>query len=171
MPNFSLLTLFVKKPFLALATVVPTMSLAPVVDLWGAVEILVYFFIGDFFSGLLASYFEWKKSDRKDRWFFGKGEGYSSDKFKKMFVKLIIYLGSPLVVNKFQEVYALKNLKYSSISESELSIATAMILLFCLNEGYSIFHENLPKCGFNLFEIIKRIIGLKKQLKNDLNDV
>ena len=162
MPNFSLLTLFVKKPFLALATVV---------DLWGAVEILVYFFIGDFLSGLLASYFEWKKSDRKDRWFFGKGEGYSSDKFKKMFVKLIIYLGSPLVVNKFQEVYALKNLKYSSISESELSIATAMILLFCLNEGYSIFHENLPKCGFNLFEITKRIIGLKKQLKNDLNDV
>ena len=170
LPKFSLLIEFMNKPFLALLTITPTIAVTPVIDLWGAIYVLGLLFLGDLITGVMASYFVWKKSAPKDKYFFGKGEGFSSDKFKKMFVKLIIYLGAPLVVNKFQTVFMLKNFKYESISNAEISIATFLILIFCLNEGFSIFHENLPKCGFNLWVRIKKMIGFYKEVKNEISE-
>ena len=169
-PKFSLLIEFMNKPILALLAITPTIVVTPVVDLWGAVYVLVLLFFGDLVTGVLASYFDWKKSAPEDKWFFGKGEGFSSDKFKKMFVKMIIYLGTPLVVQKFQAVFMIKNMKFETISNSELSIATFLILIFCLNEGFSIFHENLPRCGFNLWERIQKMIGFYKEAKKDLTE-
>lgn len=147
---------------------VPTVAIIPVVDLMSAVTILFWLFITDLITGVLASYFDWKKSAPKDKWFFGKGEGFSSDKFKKCFVKAIVYAGAPLVINKFQTVFMIKNFKYESVSNAEIGIATFLILIFCLNEGYSIFHENLPRCGINIFDIIKKVVGVYKDTKKDL---
>lgn len=171
MPKFTLMIELINKPILGVLALVPTVAVVPAVDLWGAVYVLGLLFIGDLITGLLASYFIWKKQpEKKDKWFFGKGEGFSSDKFKKMFVKLIIYLGAPLVVQKFQTVFMIKNFKYESISNAELSIATFLILVFCLNEGFSIFHENLPNCGFNLWDRIKKMIGFYKEVKNEISE-
>ena len=169
MPKFSLLLGLFQKPWIGVNVLVPTLVVVPVVDFWGAVFLLVILFSVDLVTGLLASYFEWKVLPNKsEKWFFGKGEGFSSDKFKKMFVKLMIYLGTPLVVQHFQELFMIKNFKYETISNAEISIATFLILIFCLNEGFSIFHENLPKCGFNLWERIKKMIGFYKDAKKEI---
>lgn len=171
MPKFSLMIELVNKPIIGVIALVPTVVVVPVIDFWSAVYILVLLFVGDLITGLLASYFKWKKQlEKRDKWFFGKGEGFSSDKFKKMFVKLIIYLGTPYIVQKFQETFRLHNLKYETISDAEFSIATVLIIVFCLNEGFSIFHENLPECGFNLWERIKKMIGFYKEVKKDLTE-
>lgn len=163
-PNFS----FITNPY-SIILAIPTTAIAVnVVDLWSAVNILFILFLGDLFTGILASYFDWKKKSINDKWFFGKGEGFSSDEFKKAFVKLIIYFGAPLVVQKFQMIFMIKNFRYESISNGEIGIATFLILIFCLNEGYSIFHENLPRCGFNLFGIIKNLIGVYKDTKKEI---
>ena len=170
-PKFSLFIELFNKPVLALTILTPTVIVAPVVSLMGACITLTIFFIADFVTGLMASYWIWQaKEDKSDTWFFGKGEGFSSDKFKKMFVKMIVYGGAPLIVYNFQKTFLIKNLKYSTISDAEIDITTCLILIFCLNEGFSIFHENLPKCGFNLWERIKKMIGFYKEVKNEIKE-
>lgn len=101
-PKFSLLGEMVNNPNTAFLIITPTATASKVVSIWAAFFVLGMFFLGDLFTGILASYFEWKKSEKKDRWFFGKGEGFSSDKFKKMFIKILIYCGAPLALVKFQ---------------------------------------------------------------------
>ena len=170
LPKFTLLSLFIKKPFLIL-TGVPVIAAVTVVVSFEAVAwVLVVMFTGDLITGLLASYYVWKKSSPKEKWFFGKGEGFSSDKFKKMFFKLICYLAIPLLFIKFQRILMLKNFKYESFSDAEFELATIALIVFCLTEGFSIFHENLPKCGFNLWQQIKKIIGFYKEAKKEITE-
>jgi len=150
---------------------VPVVVTVPlVVDFEAMGWILFWMFIGDLISGLMASYFIWKKSDHKERWFFGKGEGFSSDKAKKMGVKAMVYLAVPLLLIKLQSVLFLKNFKYERISDAEFELATASLFVFSLIEGFSIFHENLPKCGFNLWQRIKKMIGFYKEVKNEITE-
>lgn len=170
-PKFSMFIELFNKPLFGLFTLSSTVVAVQIVSFWGAVDLLTILFIADFATGLLASWLIWrKKQDRKDKWFFGKGEGFSSDKFKKMFIKLMVYLGTPIVIDKFQDTFLIKNLKYSTISDAEIELTTFLILLFCLNEFYSIFNENLPKCGFNLWEQIKKMIGFYKKVKTEINE-
>lgn len=169
LPKFTLFIEMFTKPIIGIVTVTPVIITAPIVDFWGAVTLLKWLFAADLASGLYGSYCEWKKSDKKsERWFFGKGEGFSSDKFKKMFVKIIVYCTTPIAMFKLQETFLIKNIKYESVMDAEMNIPTALILLFCLNEGFSIFHENLPKCGFNLWERIKKMLGFVREAKNEI---
>jgi len=169
MPKFTLLVLFFKKPILLLTAVPAVAAVSLVVDFESMGWILFYFFMGDLVTGLFASYFVWKKSNPKERWFFGNGEGFSSDKAKKMGVKAMVYLAVPLLFIKIQTVLFIKNFKYDRISDAEFELATASLFLFCLIEGFSIFHENLPKCGFNLWQRIKKMIGFYKEIENQIN--
>lgn len=170
LPKFTLLGLLIKKPFLILTGVPVIAAVTVVVSFESVAWVLVFMFIGDLITGLLASYYVWKKSIPKDKWFFGKGEGFSSDKFKKMFFKLICYLSIPLLFIRFQRILMLKNFKYESFSDAEFELATIALIVFCLTEGFSIFHENLPKCGFNLWHQIKKMIGFVKDAKKEITD-
>lgn len=159
------------KSAVMLSAIPPSVSLVPVVSLEGAVTILIYLFIMDFVSGLLASYFEWKKTAPKGKYFFGQSQGFSSDKFKKCFVKGIIYGGFPIVVLKFQQVFLLKNISIAAISNSEIEVTTVCILVFCANELFSIFWENLPKCGLNIPKLVRNVFTGVKTIKEDINEI
>ena len=169
-PKFSLLAVLVKKPLLLAVTTVSLIPVAQVVSYEGVWYFLKWFFVADLATGLLASYYEWKKSDHKDRWFFGKGEGFSSNKAKMFGLKLIVYLNVPDMLIKLQTTLALKKFKYSTISDSEFELATIVVLLFCAIEGFSIFHENLPKCGLDIWKTIKKIIGFYKETKKEITE-
>lgn len=169
LPKFSLLIVFAKNPALLLTTI-PVIAVSQVVSYESVWYLLIWFFLSDLVTGLLASYFEWKESDHKDRWFFGKGEGFSSDKAKKMGVKLVVYLLVPQLLINLQTILLLKNFKYASISDAEFELATVVVLFFCLIEGFSIFHENLPKCGFDLWKNIRKMIGFYKEVKKDFKE-
>lgn len=167
-PKLTFLAFMFKKP-VALVVVVPLVAVTNlVVDFESMGYILFGFFIADLLTGLLGSYFVWKASDHTDRWFFGKGEGFSSDKAKKMGVKAMVYVGLPLMLIQLQKVLFLKNFKYERLSDAEFELATIALIVFCLIEGFSIFHENLPKCGFNLWQSIKKMIGFYKKVKSEI---
>jgi len=170
LPKFTLLSLFIKKPILLLVSVPAIAAVSQVVSYEGVWFIFCWFFIGDLLTGLLASFYEWKKSDHKERWFFGKGEGFSSDKAKKMGIKLAVYLLVPQLLVNLQKTLLLKNFKYSTISDAEFELATIVVLFFCAIEGFSIFHENLPKCGFDLWKSIKKMIGFYKEAKKEITE-
>lgn len=160
-PKFSLMTLIFKKP-IVLFGAVPIIAITPVVNFIDVVWILVWLFTGDFLSGVTASYFEWKKTAPKGKYFFGQSQGFSSDKFKKCFVKGIVYAGFPILVLKFQQIFMLKNISVKAITDSQIDLTTAFLLLFCGNEIFSIFWENLPKCGLNIPKGIKNLfVGVK----------
>lgn len=157
-------------PKIALFAIPTTAILSvKVVDIDSVYNLLWWFFGADFATGLWGSYCVWRKlPERKEKWFFGKGEGFSSDKFKKMFVKLIVYLVTPIAIINFQETFHLKRMKYEVLSTAEIDVATFLLLIFILNEGFSIVHENLPKCGYNLWNRLKKIIGFYKEVKNEI---
>ncbi|MFH6944622.1 phage holin family protein [Flavobacterium sp. FlaQc-50] len=160
-PKFSLMVLFFKKP-VVIFTAVPVIALSPVVDFYDVVWILVWLFTADLFSGLSASYFEWKKTAPDGKYFFGQSQGFSSDKFKKCFVKGIVYAGFPILVLKFQQTFMLKNISVKSVTDAQIDITTVFLLLFCANEIFSIFWENLPKCGLNIPKGIRNLfVGVK----------
>lgn len=169
LPKFTLLIEIFTKPMIGFLALTPVVVATPIVDFWNSVYFLAILFVIDLVSGLIASWMEWRKlPNKKEKWFFGKGEGFSSDKFKKMFVKIIVYGFTPVVLIQFQETFAIKNIKYESFMDAEMTIPTALILLFCLNEGFSIFHENLPRCGFNLWERVRKMIGFYKEVKKEI---
>lgn len=155
---------------IALATVIPNMVIAPVAKLESVVWILVMLFMADLGSGLLASYFEWEKDAEKGKYFFGDKDGFSSDKFKKCFLKGIVYGGFPLIVLKFQQAFLIKNMTFPSISTSEIDITTLCLLVFCANELFSIFWENLPKCGLNIPKGIRSLITGVKEVTNEIKE-
>lgn len=169
MPNFTFLTLIVKKPVLILAGL-PVVAIAPVVDFLSLVTVLFWLFVVDFITGLLASYFVWKEKAEKNKFFFGVNQGYTSDKFKKCVIKGMAYGGLPLIVAKFQDAFMLKTFSVSYITEARIDLTTVMILLFCLNEVYSIIWENLPKCGLDVPKSINNIWGVVKTAKNEINE-
>ncbi len=167
-PNFTLVSLLSKKPAL-LIPLVPAIAVTKlVVSFEGMALFLLFMFLADLASGLLASYFVWKKADHVDKWFFGKGEGFSSDKAKKMGIKAAVYLIVPIALVFLQKLLFLKNFKYERLSEAEFEWATISIIIFSAIEGFSIFHENLPKCGFDLWEKLKKLLQVVTNLKNQI---
>lgn len=167
-PQFSFI---VKKPILAVIALQLPVVAPIVVDIRAAAYVLAVLFAADFCTGVAASYFEWKKlPNKEDKWFMGKGEGFSSDKFKKMFIKLSIYMAAPWFLFQFQHAFMIKNFKYETFSEAEFTLPCALVLVFCLNELFSIFHENLPKCGFSLWRVIKKMLGAYKEIKTDITE-
>ena len=171
LPKFTLLFMFIKKPLLLVPVIPMVIATTIVVDFKTMFTVLGGFFIADLGSGLGASYCRWKKSDHSDRWFFGRGkEGFSSDKAKQMGVKLVIYLVVPLALIRIQTILHLKNFKYATISDAEFELATISVVVFCLIEGFSIFHENLPDCGFDLWKKIKTMIGFYKEVKSEISE-
>lgn len=169
LPKFTLLSLLIKKPLLIMASVPAIAAVTTVVNYQSVWFIFWCFFGADLVTGLLASYYEWKKSDHTERWFFGKGEGFSSEKAKKMAVKLAFYLLVPQLLINLQKTLLLKNFKYSTISDAEFELATASVLVFCAIEGFSIVHENLPKCGLDIWGSIKKMIGFVKEVKSEIS--
>lgn len=170
LPKFTLLSLLIKKPILLIVSVPAIAAVSQVVSYESVWLLFAWFFIGDLITGLMASYFIWKAGDHKERWFFGKGEGFSSNKAKKMGIKLAVYLLVPQLIVNLQKTLLLKNFKYSTISDAEFELATIVVLIFCAIEGFSIFHENLPKCGFDLWSSLKKMIGFVKEAKKEITE-
>ena len=164
MPKFTLLAILFKKRIF-LISALPIAAISPQVDFYSVVSLLFWLFVIDFITGLLASYFEWKKEVKKGENFFGSESGYSSDKFKKCFIKGAVYGGFPIIVLRFQQAFMIKKFSVNYISEAQIDITTAILLLFCANEVVSIFWENLPKCGLNLPKSIKDFLLGVKEIK------
>lgn len=161
---------------LALATLsVPAVVISPTVEIEAVAYILVTLFIIDLVTGLFASYSEWRKITPKGKWFFRANDealpeeekGFSSSRFRKCLVKGIVYGLFPLVVLAFQKVFLIKSFKFQSISDSEINITVFCLLIFCANELFSIFWENLPRCGLNLPKGIRNFVTGVKEIKED----
>ena len=159
------------KPLVTIVTAVPVILVAPQVNILEVSWLLFYLFCADLFTGIAAAYFVWKKQpNTEDKWFFGKGEGFSSAKFKQCFFKIITYAGTPWIVLKFQQTFLIEPMKFPTITNAQMDLTVLLLLVFCLVETFSIFWENLPKCGVNIPRSIKRFIVGVKDISDSAKD-
>lgn len=167
-PKFTFFEILTNNPKLMFASI-PVIAATPAINIWDTIFVLNLLMIFDLITGLLGSWWVWrKKENREDLWFFGRGEGFNSSMFKTGFAKIIVYYGVPTILENFRVAYHLKDFKIEFITNDPVSLPTFFILLFCMNEGFSIFQENLPKMGFNLWERVKKIIGFSKEVTTEL---
>ncbi len=176
---FSSLALITKKP-ISLIIAAPVIATAIVIDLKSILDILLWTFAGDFFTGVYASYIEtkakYKKISKTDKLSFWKKvlyklevlrETISSEKLRKSFVKALVYLGVIFFSFKLEQIFAFKTFKVGAISERDFTVTTIVISIAIFIEAYSIFFENLPRAGFDIGAAFSRSVqGVKKVKKN-----
>lgn len=75
LPKFTLLGEMFQKPIALVLTTLSSVVATNVVDIKQAIVLLGIFFVGDFLTGLLASYLEWKKlKHKKDAYFLAEAK-------------------------------------------------------------------------------------------------
>jgi len=125
--------------------------------------ILFWLSVLDFATGIYASFIEWKKITPKGKLFFGVNQGFDSHKFRKSFHKALEYGGLVYLTLNIQNALALKTISIPSITDKEIEVASALVIIFSFVETWSIVWENLPRIGVNLPDrFIKMVTGVKK---------
>lgn len=153
-------TLFTKKGLFLAPVIVP---LTMVQSTAMAVKLLLFLMCNDFFTGVLASYFEHKKQN-KDGFFI------TSEKLKKTGVKFLLYSLTIITAFFLQEIFKIKTFTLL-ISDMKFNLVIGVVGFWCIVECYSIFFENFPKMGIDIKNTIRKIVSLSNFLKEKSKDV
>jgi phage-related holin len=130
--------------------------------------LLFWLMVVDFFTGIIASWFEKNKAEKTNPE-LKKENLISSEKLKKSGFKTLLYICSILAVFHVQKTFQLKTFQ---LSFSELNLSPGMVIIFfwCMVEFYSIVFENFKKMGFDVMEKIGNIIGVFKTTKSKIEE-
>jgi phage-related holin len=122
----------------------------------------------DYITGVLASYFEFKKMHPNEKFFRTQKpneenkERYSSEKNKLSLVKFITYFTFILITYWIQHVFKIKGIK-TEYSDHKIISLTLISIGICIgNEVYSIFWENLSRAGYNFPKKIMKVVDVIK---------
>jgi hypothetical protein len=122
-----------------------------------AMLFLAGLFIGDFITGIMASFHEFKKSLPV---LPGSGKRYvlSSAKMRMSGVKFITYAIGILSAYSLETILLIDKSKPGDIIKQQLTLTTIATLFFCVIEFYSIFFENIKRMDFDIIQKLKKII-------------
>lgn len=162
----------IKKP----AVIIPTIGIIELSNTQLALCLLFFLLSMDYFTGVYASWINYKKENGKG--FFKDSEnGFSSEKWQQSVTKAITYFLFILLTYAIQHIFQIKSFdsEYSHIKG--ITITLFAIAISCGIEFYSIFFENLPKAGFDiekefmkLFDKAKSIFKKVKNFKDEKTD-
>jgi len=113
-------------------------------------------FVADFATGIMASYFEFKKAKQvtpEDGGLF-----IQSQKLRLSGAKLISYGLGIIVAYWIEFIFINGDFKISN-SIKNLTLSTIVAMFFCSIEIYSIFFENFKRMGFDLLAKFKKIFS------------
>jgi hypothetical protein len=115
-------------------------------------------FIGDFITGIMASYYEFKKSLPV---LPGSGKRYvlSSAKMRMSGVKFITYAMGIVSAYALETIFLIDKFKPTYITKQHLTLTTIVTLFFCVIEFYSIFFENIKRMDFDIIQKVKSIFS------------
>lgn len=140
----------VKKP----AIIVPAIGLVTVTDSQLGIMLLLALMTTDFITGVLASWCLWKDSKIESNfWKYG----FSSLRVRKSVVKSVTYFLFIMCSYGMEMIFKIKSFGSNSYTDHEVTLTLCTIAIACAIEFYSIFFENLPKAGFDIWEKLKAI--------------
>lgn len=159
--KFKLIT----KPLFITITV-PTVALTVISDSTQAIYYLLGALLIDFITGVGASYWteKIKKPNVKIR------EVIRSEKLRKSMIKTAAYIFIIIAVFKLEKLLMLKPIQFQSVSNAHFTFTFITIGLCISIELWSIFMENLPKCGFDLVSRLRSVFMGVKNIKNEISE-
>lgn len=164
---FCNIVLAIKKP----TVVIPTLGLSLTLkNDYIMIFLLLILFAVDFVTGVLASYVEFKKSDKKGKFFSDKEDGFTSARWRLTFVKAITYFLLIILTKVIEDVFKIKAFNWSW-TDHKVTISLISIAFSCAIEFYSIFWENLPKAGFSIWGYFKKITGTAKEAVSEIKSI
>ena len=161
------IVLAIKKP----TVVIPTLGLSLTLkNDYIMIFLLLILFAVDFITGVLASYIEFKKSDKKGKFFSDKEDGFTSARWRLTFVKAITYFLLIILTKVIEDVFKIKAFDFYW-TDHKVTISLISIAFSCAIEFYSIFWENLPKAGFSIWGYFKKITGTAKEAVSEIKSI
>ena len=129
--------------------------------------LLLALFAVDYFTGVLASWVEWKKLKSGIRF---RKEGFTSEKTRLSVVKIVTYFLFILLSYSIESVFAIHPFIFSWTDVS-VTITLGATAISCCIEFYSIFFENLPRAGFSIWDKFKKITGTAKSAVDEIKNI
>jgi len=140
----------VKKPTI----LIPAVGLISFSGCQLAMFLLMILMAVDFCTGVLASWNIWHNSKVESNfWKYG----FSSSRVRLSLVKSITYFLFIICSFFIEYIFKVKSFGVTSYSDHEITLTLIAIGLSCAIEFYSIFFENLPKAGFDIWDKLKMI--------------
>ncbi|MGG7468674.1 phage holin family protein [Chryseobacterium arthrosphaerae] len=170
-PAIALLTA-VKKP----AVIVPAVGIMTVSDCVLGIFLLLGLMALDFVTGVLASWNIWKSSKIESNfWKYG----FSSSRIRLSIAKSVTYFLLIICSYGIEVIFRIKSFGSNNYTDHELTLSLLAIAFSCSIEMYSIFFENLPKAGFDIWNYFKKMASkiksglttIKDITKNDSNGI
>ena len=162
-------TSVVKKPII----VIPAIGIIELSNIQVSLALFFVLLFFDFLTGVLASYTEWKKLEKKTKFFKDRKDGFTSEKWRLSLVKTITYLALILLVHLAEKTFQIKPFELQYTEIKLVTITLIAIAISCGIEFYSIFFENLPRAGFSIedesmkaFNKVKSIFTKVKNFKD-----
>ena len=162
-------TSVVKKPII----VIPAIGIIELSNIQMALALFFVLLFFDFFTGVLASYTEWKKLGKKTKFFKDRKDGFTSENWRLSLVKTITYLTFMLLVYLTEKTFQIKPIELQYTEIKLVTFTLIAIAISCCIEFYSIFFENLPRAGFSIedesmkaFNKVKSIFTKVKNFKD-----
>ncbi len=154
----------VKKP----AIVLPTLGLMTFSDCLLGVFLLVGLMAVDFVTGVLASWNMWKNSKIESNfWKYG----FSSFRIRLSIAKSVTYFLFIICSYGVEVIFRIKSFGSNNYTDHELTLSLLSIAIACSIEFYSIFFENLPKAGFDIWGYFKKITSKIKSGITTIKDI
>lgn len=156
----------VQKP----AVVIPALGIASLSSCQFGVLLLFGLMIGDFLSGVYASWVVFKQDPANEGLRFRKN-GFSSEKIRLSLSKSVTYFLFIIGAYGLEWVFKLKSFRAETYTDHQITITLITIAISCAIEFYSILFENLPKAGFSIEVQLKAIYGKVKAVMTALKNL
>lgn len=154
----------IKKP----AIIAPTLGLVTFSDSLLGIFLLLGLMAVDFITGVLASWNIWKNSKIESNfWKYG----FSSSRIRLSIAKSVTYFLFILCSYSIEVIFRIKSFGSNNYTDHELTLSLLAIAVACSIEFYSIFFENLPKAGFDIWGYFKKITAKIKSGIKTVKDI
>lgn len=154
----------VKKP----AIVLPALGLITISDCQLGLMLLLGLMLVDFITGVLASWYLWHDSKIESNfWKYG----FSSLRIRMSVVKSVTYFLFIICTYGVEIIFRIKSFGSNAYTDHEVTLTLFTIAIACAIEFYSIFFENLPKAGFDIWEKLKAIAEKIKCAVTTVKDI
>lgn len=152
------------------AVMIPAVGIATLSSCQLGLILLFGFMLGDFCSGLYASWVMFKQNPANEALRFWK-DGFSSEKIRLSLSKSVTYFLFIMGAFGIESVFKIKSFKAETYTDHQITLTLISIAISCAIEFYSIFFENLPKAGFSIETQVKAIYGKVKAVTNALKNL
>ena len=153
-------TSVVKKPII----VIPAIGIIELSNILMSLALFFVLLFFDFLTGVLASYTEWKKLEKKTKFFKDRKDGFTSEKWRLSLVKTITYLTLILLVHLTEKIFQIKPFELQYTEIKLVTITLIAIAISCGIEFYSIFFENFPRAGFDIEKKFMKLFDKAKSI-------